>query len=114
LTELKLLSTPVGVTVLAAGVGNDVIGWILLALCVALVNNGSGIMALYVLLTCVGWTLFLIFAVRPSFRWILIRNGAIQNGPSQSMVALTLLMMLTSAWFTGIIGVHPIFGGQPE
>jgi Kef-type K+ transport system membrane component KefB len=109
---LKLLSTPVGVTVLAAGVGNDVTGWILLALCVALVNNGSGIVALYVLLTCVAWILFLVFAVRPSFIWLLRRNGALQNGPSQSMIALTLLMVLTSAWFTGIIGIHPIFGGE--
>lgn len=112
LTELKLLSTPVGVTVLAAGVGNDVTGWILLALCVALVNNGSGLTALYVLLTCVGWTLCLVFAVRPCFIWILRRNGSLQNGPSQSMIALTLLLVLLSAWFTGIIGVHPIFGGE--
>lgn len=32
LTELKLLDTNVGITVLSAGVGNDVVGWILLAL----------------------------------------------------------------------------------
>jgi Kef-type K+ transport system membrane component KefB len=108
---LKLLGTPVGVTVLAAGVGNDVIGWILLALCVALVNNGSGITALYVLLCCIGWILFLVYAVRPAFLWLLRRQGAIANGPSQGMVAVTLLLALTSAWFTGIIGIHPIFGG---
>jgi Kef-type K+ transport system membrane component KefB len=114
LTELKLLSTPVGVTVLAAGVGNDITGWILLALCVALVNNGSGITALYVLLTCLGWALFLVFAIRPCFLWILRRNGSIQNGPSQSMIALTLLLVLLSSWFTGIIGVHPIFGGEQD
>ncbi|TVY38837.1 K(+)/H(+) antiporter [Lachnellula subtilissima] len=110
LTELNLLSTPVGVTVLAAGVGNDVIGWILLALCVALVNNGSGITALYVLLTAIGWILFLVYAVRPPFWWILRRSGSFQNGPSQGMVTLTLLIALTSSWFTGIIGIHPIFG----
>jgi Kef-type K+ transport system membrane component KefB len=110
LTELKLLGTPVGVTVLAAGVGNDVTGWILLALCVALVNNGSGLTALYVLLCCVGWILLLVFAVRPAFLWLLRRQGALTNGPSQGMVAVTLLLALTSAWFTGIIGVHPIFG----
>ena len=109
---MKLLGTPVGVTVLAAGVGNDVVGWILLALCVALVNNGSGMTALYVLLCCVGWGLFLVFAIRPCFLWVLRRNGSIQNGPSQSMVALTLLIVLLSSWFTGIIGVHPIFGGK--
>lgn len=110
LTELKLLQTPVGVTVLAAGVGNDVVGWILLALCVALVNNGSGLVALYVLLCVFGWVLFLVFAVRPAFVWVLKRSGSIENGPTQGIVCLTLLMALTSAWFTGIIGVHPIFG----
>lgn len=101
LSELKLLGSSVGVTVLAAGVGNDVVGWILLALCVALVNNGSGLAALYALLCCIGWTLLLVFAVRPAFHWILRRTGSIQNGPTQGMVALTLLLVLTSAWFTG-------------
>ncbi|KAL3420839.1 k(+) h(+) antiporter 1 [Phlyctema vagabunda] len=111
LTELNLLSTPVGVTVLAAGVGNDVTGWILLALCVALVNNGSGIAALYVLLCCVGWILFLVYAIRPGFMYMLRRTGSIQNGPTQTMVAVTILLVLISAWFTEIIGVHAIFGG---
>lgn len=112
LTELKLLGTPVGVTVLAAGVGNDVTGWILLALCVALVNNASGLTALWVLFVVAGWALFLVFVVRPPFLWLLRRTGSLQNGPTQSMVGLTLLMALTSAWFTGVIGVHPIFGGK--
>ncbi|KAL6717665.1 hypothetical protein ACLMJK_005580 [Lecanora helva] len=110
LTELKLLQTQVGVVVLSAGVSNDVIGWILLALCVALVNASSGITALYVLLTCVAWVLFLVYAVRPVFMIILRRTSSLSNGPSQSVVALTVLLVFTSAFFTGIIGVHPIFG----
>ncbi|KAB5566634.1 putative K(+)/H(+) antiporter protein [Coniochaeta sp. 2T2.1] len=110
LTELKLLRSNVGVTVLAAGIGNDVTGWVLLALCVALVNNDSGLAALWALLTGVAWTLFLVFAVRPVFMWILRRTGSIQNGPTQGMVALTMLLTLISSWFTGIIGIHPIFG----
>jgi Kef-type K+ transport system membrane component KefB len=110
LTELNLLGTPVGVTVLAAGVGNDVVGWILLALCVALVNNASGLTALYVLLCCFGWILLLVFGIRPAFVWLLRRSGSIQNGPTQGMVAVTILLVLFSSWFTGIIGVHPIFG----
>ncbi|RYP61382.1 hypothetical protein DL769_007740 [Monosporascus sp. CRB-8-3] len=110
LSELDMLGTPVGVTVLAAGVGNDVVGWVLLALCVALVNNGSGLTALWVLLVAVGWTLFLVFVVRPPFHWALRKTGSIQNGPTQGMVALTLLIVLVSAWFTNAIGVHAIFG----
>lgn len=96
--------------VLSAGVGNDIVGWILLALCVALVNAGSGITALYVLLVAVGYVLFLVYAVRPAFIWLLTRTGSFQNGPSQSIVALTVLLVFTSAFFTSIIGVHPIFG----
>lgn len=114
LTELKLLSTPVGIIVLSAGVGNDVVGWILLALCVALVNAGSGITALWVLLTCLGWVLFLVFAVRPCFLWALRRTNALTDGPSQGIVVLTLIIALTSAFFTGIIGVHPIVSGGWE
>ncbi|KAH9907350.1 K+ homeostasis protein Kha1 [Xylariomycetidae sp. FL2044] len=110
LSELNLLGSPVGVTVLAAGVGNDVVGWILLALCVALVNNGSGLAALYVLLVAVGWVLFLVFLVRPVFHWALRKTGSIQNGPTQGMIALTILLVLTSSWFTNMIGVHAIFG----
>ncbi|KAK4249506.1 Sodium/hydrogen exchanger family-domain-containing protein [Corynascus novoguineensis] len=110
LSELNLLRCDVGVTVLAAGIGNDVTGWILLALCVALVNNSSGLAALWALLCCIGWTLLLVFVVRPPFMWVLRRTGSLQNGPTQGMVALTMLMVLASAWFTGIIGVHPIFG----
>ncbi|KAI9779625.1 MAG: K(+)/H(+) antiporter [Geoglossum umbratile] len=111
LTELKLLGTDVGVVVLAAGVGNDVAGWILLALCVALVNAGSGLTALWVLLVCAGYVLFLVYAVRPCFLWFLMRTGSIQNGPTQSVVGITLLMVLGSAFFTNVIGVHAIFGG---
>ncbi|KAK3492988.1 Sodium/hydrogen exchanger family-domain-containing protein [Neurospora hispaniola] len=110
LTELKLLRSNVGVTVLAAGIGNDVTGWILLALCVALVNNNSGLAALWALLCCIGWILFLVFAVRPPFMWWVRRTGSLQNGPTQGVVALTLLLVLFSAFFTNIIGIHAIFG----
>ncbi|QGA18901.1 hypothetical protein EYB26_006586 [Talaromyces marneffei] len=111
LTELKLLSTNVGVIVLSAGVGNDVIGWILLALCIALVNAGSGITALYVLLVAVGYILFLFFIVRPIFVRYLRKTGSLEKGPSQSAVTVTLLLVLASAFFTQAIGIHAIFGG---
>jgi len=44
------------------------------------------------------------------FIWLLRRTGSLQNGPTQSVVALTVLMVFVSAFFTGVIGVHPIFG----
>ncbi|KAL4809688.1 Sodium/hydrogen exchanger family-domain-containing protein [Aspergillus unguis] len=110
LTELKLLGTNVGVIVLSAGVGNDVVGWILLALCVALVNAGSGITALWVFLVCVGYVTFLILVFRPLFLRFLNRTGSLQKGPSQSVVTVTILIALSSSFFTQVIGVHAIFG----
>ncbi|CEN62205.1 Putative Potassium ion/proton antiporter (Eurofung) [Aspergillus calidoustus] len=111
LTELKLLSTNVGVIVLSAGVGNDVVGWILLALCVALVNAGSGLTALWVLLVCVGYVLFLCLVFRPLFLRFLNYTGSLQKGPSQEVVMVTIMCALASSFFTQVIGVHAIFGG---
>lgn len=93
LTELKLLSTPVGIITLASGVGDDVVGWVLLALCVALVNAGSGLVALYIILCAIGWGLFLAFAVRPCFMWVLHRTNSLQDGPTQGVMVLTILMV---------------------
>jgi len=110
LTELKLLDTTVGIVVLSAGVGNDIVGWSLLALSVALVNAGSGLTALWILLTCVGWTLFLLLLVKRVVLWVAIRTGSITNGPSKSFMTFVILLMFGSAFFTDIIGVHAIFG----
>ncbi|KAK7033670.1 K(+)/H(+) antiporter [Paramarasmius palmivorus] len=94
LTELKLLDTTVGVVTLSAGVGNDVIGWILLALSVALVNASTGLTALL------------------GFVWLARRTGSLEQGtPTTLMMTVTLLVVFISAFFTDIIGVHAIFGG---
>ena len=106
LTELKLLDTTVGIVVLSAGVGNDIIGWTLLALSVALVNAGSGLMALWILLTCVGWTLFLLFIARPIMHWLARRTGSIRDGPTMFFMTITMLLVFGSAFFTDIIGVR--------
>lgn len=110
LTELQLLDTTVGIVVLSAGVGNDIVGWTLLALSVALVNAGSGLMALWILLTCVGWTLLLLFVVKPILLWLARRTGSIQNGPTMFFMTVTILLLFGSAFMTDIIGVHAIFG----
>lgn len=110
LTEQKLTQTKVGIIVLAAGVGNDVVGWILLALTIALVNASSGVVAVYILLIALGWVLFLTFLVRPVLIWFLRRTGALERGPSPMVLTATLILVLTSAWMTDVIGVHPIFG----
>ncbi|KAF8626886.1 hypothetical protein AX15_004646 [Amanita polypyramis BW_CC] len=110
LTELKLLDTTVGIVVLSAGVGNDIVGWILLALSVALVNAGSGLTALYILLICVGWVFLLLFPIKWILKWLAVWTGSIENGPTLFYMTAVLLFMFGSAFFTDVIGVHAIFG----
>jgi len=110
LTELKMLDTTVGIVVLSAGVSNDIIGWTLLALSVALVNAGSGLTALWILLVCVAWTLFMLFIMRRVLFWVARNTGSMENGPTMFFMTFTILTMFASAFFTDVIGVHAIFG----
>jgi len=107
LTETRLLETRVGVTTLSAGIGNDVVGWILLALVVALVNAGSGLTALWILLTCVGYTIFLLFPVKWGYHWLVRKTGSLESGtPTTFMMTMTLLLIFGSAFFTDVIGAQ--------
>ncbi|KAJ9094871.1 hypothetical protein QFC19_007800 [Naganishia cerealis] len=112
LTETKLLETRVGQIVLSAGVGNDVVGWILLALTIALVNASSGVTAVYILLCAVGWTLFVLIPVKRAYAWLVRRSGSFEHaGPTPGVMVVTFLLIFISAFMTDIIGVHAIFGG---
>ena len=112
LTELDLMKTNVGIVVLAAGVSNDVVAWVLLALSVALVNSGTGVSAVYVLLCGVGWTLLLIFLVRPIFLLVVRKSGSLETGvPTKGVMLLIVLLILASSFVTQIIGIAAIFGG---
>ncbi|KAJ1918402.1 hypothetical protein H4219_002628 [Mycoemilia scoparia] len=112
LTELRLLKTTVGSISISAAAVDDVVSWCLLALVVALTNNSSGLSALWVFLAGLGWTLFVIFAIRPIYIWFLRRQGCLDGrDPPQRVIFLTFTMVFISAFFTDVIGIHAIFGG---
>ncbi|RIB08426.1 Sodium/hydrogen exchanger family-domain-containing protein [Gigaspora rosea] len=111
LSELKLLRTPVGITAITSAVGDDIAAWVLLALVVSIINATSSLSALYTFLLCAAWTLFVGFAIRPILAILILRTGSNDfGGPSVTMVAITLSLVLISAFVTNIIGVHYIFG----
>ncbi|KAF9445369.1 hypothetical protein P691DRAFT_777613 [Macrolepiota fuliginosa MF-IS2] len=114
LAELKLFDTTVGIVVLSAGVGNDIVGWILLALSVALSSSGAGITALWILLVCFGWTLVVVFPIRYILGWLARKTGSVEKGPTVFFMTVTIITMFGSAFFTDIIGVHAIFGEFPH
>ena len=110
LTELKLLDTTLGIVVLSAGVGNDVIGWTLLALNISLVNAGSGFTALWTLIICIAFSSFLLWPVKQAMLWLARKTNSIENGPNMFYMTVVILLLWGSAFFTDIVGVHAIFG----
>lgn len=112
LTELNLIVDRVGTIALAAGIINDLTGWILLALAVTLANSSKGINTLYILLLTLAWFLFLMYPVRLSMRFLLKKftNDLVSGEPSQMSMMFILVCVFISAFYTNIIGVHPIFG----
>ncbi|CAG8638357.1 5239_t:CDS:2 [Cetraspora pellucida] len=111
LSELKLLRTPVGITALTSAVGDDIAAWVLLALVVSIINATNLLSALYTFLLCAAWTLFVGLAIRPILLILILKTGSNDfGGPSVTMVAITLVLVLVSAFVTNIIGVHYIFG----
>lgn len=111
LTELNLLQDRVGTIVLAAGITNDLLGWILLALSVTLANAAKPVQVVYILLLTFGWFLLLVFPVRLALRWWMARfTHDLERGPLPVLICVILLMVFVLSFYTDIIGVHPIFG----
>ncbi|KAJ3099248.1 K(+)/H(+) antiporter [Phlyctochytrium planicorne] len=112
LTERKLLTTTVGQATLSAAAVDDVISWSFLLFVIALVNNSSNpIIALYIFLVMIGFTIFLWLVVRPYLvHWI--ESSSTSDTVSQILVFVVLAMVLVSGFFTQALGAHGLFGGK--
>ncbi|PKO15887.1 MAG: hypothetical protein CVU39_10240 [Chloroflexi bacterium HGW-Chloroflexi-10] len=110
LIERKLLNTPLGAISITSAAINDVTGWLLLAVVVLLVRSSESGLPLW--LTVAGLLVFLsimLFLVRPFFeKW----GKRLQhtNSVSHDSLALILLLVIISSWFTELLGVHELFG----
>lgn len=116
LAELRLLTTRVGETAMAAAAFNDVAAWILLALAVALAGNGEGgeqkspLVSIWVLLSGVGFVAFMMILIRPAMKWVAGRCSPENDTVDEAYICLTLAGVMVSGFMTDLIGIHSIFG----
>ncbi|KAJ1416862.1 Sodium/solute symporter superfamily [Sesbania bispinosa] len=115
LAELKLLTTRVGSTAMAAAAFNDVVAWILLALAIALAGDGnnshkSPLVSVWVLLSGVAFVIFMMTAVSPAMEWIGGRCSAVHGTVDEGYICLTLTGVMVSGFVTDLIGIHSVFG----
>ncbi|KAM5560072.1 cation/H(+) antiporter 20-like [Rosa sericea] len=111
LAELKLLTTRIGETAMAAAAFNDVAAWILLALAVALAggNHKGPLVSIWVLISGVAFVAFMFILVRPMMTWVANRCSSDQI-EDEAYICLTLAGVMLSGFMTDLIGVHAIFG----
>ncbi|OMO66206.1 Cation/H+ exchanger [Corchorus capsularis] len=115
LAELKLLTTQVGQTAMAAAAFNDLAAWILLALAVALAGNGgdhkSPLISVWVLLSGIVFVAFMLIFVRPMMDWVARQCSPEHNFViDEAYICLTLSGVMLSGFMTDLIGIHAIFG----
>ncbi|XP_034693888.1 cation/H(+) antiporter 20 [Vitis riparia] len=115
LAELKLLTTRVGETAMAAAAFNDVVAWILLALAVALAGDGEGgehkspLISVWVLLSGVAFVIFMMVVIKPAMSWV-ARRSPDSHSVDEAYICLTLAGVMVSGFVTDLIGIHSIFG----
>ncbi|MCD7460253.1 hypothetical protein HAX54_043155 [Datura stramonium] len=117
LAELRLLTTQVGEMAMAAAAFNDVAAWILLALAVALAGGGSHhspLISLWVLLSGIGFVVFMFLIVRPIMIWVAQKASSCGNNNNiiveETCICLTLAGVMLFGFITDFIGIHAIFG----
>ena len=105
LAEKDMLGTRVGMLALTCAAIDDVIAWCLLATVVALIHARG----LTSLLLTIGLTIlfigFMLGILRPLLAYV---DRSIQS--KQVLVALSIILLLLSAYTTNAIGIHPVFG----
>jgi Kef-type K+ transport system membrane component KefB/nucleotide-binding universal stress UspA family protein len=109
LSEHGLLRSKVGMLALTCAAVDDVTAWCLLAFVVSLVRASDLLHAGYTTLFALLYVGFMLGLVRP-FLERLGARVANKEGLTQNVVALTLMMLLASAWATERIGIHALFG----
>lgn len=109
LTERRMQRTRVGVLALAAAVIDDVLGWSLLAVVVAVAAGGDVAGVARILGLTVVFALFAFLGLRPLLARLVDRYER-AGTLTPDMLAIVLAGLLASAVVTEWIGIHAIFG----
>ena len=105
LMERNMLGTKIGTLALTCAAVDDVIAWCLLALVISIIHaQGLASIALTIglLVLFIGVMLIVICPL------LLVADRRIKSKPV--LLALTMVLLLLSAYITNAMGIHPVFG----
>lgn len=105
LTEKQMLGTKIGTLALTCAAVDDIIAWCLLALVIAVVHaQGLSSIALTSGLTLL-FIIGMLTVVRP-----LLAYADRHISSKQLLTVISIVLLLSSAYMTNAIGIHPVFG----
>jgi Kef-type K+ transport system membrane component KefB len=107
--ERGLSKTPLGVLAITCAAADDVTAWCMLAAVIAIVKAGSITSSLFTIGLAIAYIVFMLYAIKPLLQKITdkrLNDGRIDK----TVIGMSFLLLLLSAYFTEIIGIHALFG----
>jgi Kef-type K+ transport system membrane component KefB len=105
LEDRGMLTSKIGALALLCAAIDDVVGWCLLALVIAIIHaTGMASMVMTIVYLAI-FVAGMLFVVRPL---LLFADQHIKSKPA--LMTLSMILLLLSAFATNAIGIHPVFG----
>jgi len=101
--------TPLGVIAITCAAVDDVTAWCLLAAVVAVAKAGSLMSTVFTLLLAVLYIFLMLKVIKPFLNRVGDLHASREN-LSKPVIAIFLLTLIISSYFTEVIGLHALFG----
>ena len=107
--ERNLTKTPLGVLAITCAAADDVTAWCMLAVVIAIVKAGSVTSSLFTIGLAIAYIVFMLYVIKP---WLQkLSDKRIKDGKiNKTVIGISFFILLLSAYFTEIIGIHALFG----
>lgn len=105
LEERGMLTSKIGALSLLCAAIDDVVGWCLLALVIAIIHATSGASIVMTLVFLVLFVGIMLVVIRPL---LVFADQRVKSKPA--LMTLTIILLLLAASATNAIGIHPVFG----
>ncbi len=107
--ERGLTKTPLGVLAITCAAADDVTAWCLLAAAIAIVKAGSITSSLFTIGLAIAYIVFMIYAIKPWLQKMSDKRVKSEK-IDKTVIGISFFLLLLSAYFTEIIGIHALFG----
>jgi Kef-type K+ transport system membrane component KefB len=107
--ERGLTKTPLGVLAITCAAVDDVTAWCILAAAIAIVKAGNITSSLFTIGLAIAYIVFMLYIIKP---WLQkISNIRMKEEKiDKTVIGISFFLLLLSAYFTEIIGIHALFG----